>query len=127
MAAALIACPVLANAQNPEDKSQKRGKGGPPAIEERVKMMTEKLGLNSEQADKLKAIYEKYAPEMKEIMSKGRDNMTEEDRTKMREVMKKQQEDIKAILTPEQQEKLKELQPKGKGGKGGKRGGEPKN
>lgn len=125
MAAALMACPVLVNAQNPTDKPERKqgpGPGGPRSVEERVKFMTEKLELNAEQADKLKAIYEKYAPQMKEIMSKGRENMTEEDKTKMREVMKSQTDEVGAILTPEQKEKMKELY-KGKGGhKGGKRG-----
>lgn len=120
MAAALMACPALVNAQNPTDKPEQKRHMGP---EERLKVMTEKLSLTAEQQEKVKAIYEKYGPQMKEFMSKGRENLTEQDRTKMRELMKSQNDEIDAILTPEQQEKMKEMRQKGPGGpKGGKRG-----
>ncbi|HPA20647.1 MAG TPA: Spy/CpxP family protein refolding chaperone [Verrucomicrobiae bacterium] len=119
MAAALMACPALVNAQNPTDKPEQKRHMGP---EERLKVMTEKLSLTAEQQEKVKAIYEKYGPQMKEFMSKGRENLTEQDRTKMRELMKSQNDEINAILTPEQQEKMKEMHKKGPGGpKGGKR------
>jgi Spy/CpxP family protein refolding chaperone len=110
------------------DKPEGRRPGGPGGPggrgpEERLKMMTEKLGLTQDQQDKIKAIQEKHAPEFKELMGKGRDNLTEADRTKMRELMKTQMEEIAAVLTPEQKEKFKEMRPEGgrPGGPGGDR------
>lgn len=125
MAAALVASPMLAQDQ----PKRPGGPGGRMSPEERLKVMTEKLGLSAEQQEKVKAVYEKYGPQMKELMSKGRENLTEQDRSKMQELMKSQNGEINAILTPEQQEKMKELHPQGPGGhKGGKHGpGEAKN
>ena len=75
--------------------------------EERLKRMTETLGLTQEQQDKIKAIYEKNAAAIKELMAKGFQNLTEEDKTKLRESMKGQFDEVNAVLTPEQKEKLK--------------------
>ena len=75
--------------------------------EDRLKRMTETLGLTQDQQDKIKAIIEKNAPAMKELRDKGYQNLTEEDKTKMRDLMKKQTEEIDAVLTPEQKEKQK--------------------
>ena len=74
---------------------------------ERLKKMTEELGLTQEQQDKIKAIYEKNAPQFKDLMAKGRENLSEDDKTKMRELFKTQTEEIAAVLTPEQKEKYK--------------------
>ena len=90
-----------------------RPPGGRMNPEERLKLMTEKLGLTPEQQEKIKAIHEKNAPQMKELMDKGRENLSEADRTKLRELRKGQQEEIAAVLTPEQREKMKELRPAG--------------
>ena len=87
--------------------------------EERLKMMTEKLGLTQDQQDKIKAIQEKNGPQLKEFMAKGRENLSEADKEKAREIMKGQFEEIGAVLTPEQKEKMKEL--RGPGGPGGER------
>jgi Spy/CpxP family protein refolding chaperone len=91
--------------------------------------MTEKLGLNEEQQGKIKAIYEKNEPKLKELQAKGRQNLTEEDRTKLRELMKAQNEEVVAVLTPEQKEKFKAMRTEGGragGGRGGKKAGESK-
>ena len=95
---------------------------------ERLKMMTEKLGLTQDQQDKIKAIQEKNAPQFKELMAKGRENLSDADKTKFRELVKNQMEEIGAILTPEQKEKMKELRASGPGGgdrKPGERRGKP--
>ena len=84
--------------------------------EARLKYMTEKLGLNADQQAKIKAIFEKNAPKFKELMAKGRDNLTEADKTAMRDLMKAQNEEINAVLTPEQQTKMKEMRPQGRRG-----------
>ena len=99
------------------------GPGGRMNPEERLKKMTEELGLSKDQQDKIKAIQEKNAPAFKELMAKGRENLTEEDKTKMRELMKTQMEDISGVLTPEQKEKFKASMEKrrGEGGPGGDR------
>jgi len=80
---------------------------------ERLKLLTEKLSLTQDQQDKIKAIYEKNGPQFKDLIAKGRENLTEEDKTKMRELIKTQTEEIAAVLTPEQKEKFKELRPGG--------------
>jgi len=84
---------------------------------ERLKIMTEKLGLSQDQQDKVKAIQEKHAPEFKELMAKGRENATDADKAKLRELVKTQMEEIGAVLTPEQKEKMKELRPGGPEGR----------
>ena len=126
----LLALPVAIRAEDPKPGGpggEKRGPGGPggPRMspEERLKMMTEKLGLSQDQQDKIKAIMEKSGPQMKELMAKGRENLTEEDKKKMGEMRKAQMEEIDAVLTPEQMEKMKEA--RGPGGPGGDRKGKP--
>jgi Spy/CpxP family protein refolding chaperone len=86
--------------------------GGPGARlspEERLKRMAEALNLTQEQQDKIKAIMEKTTAKVQEIAAKGRDNLTEEDKTKFRELLKSQSDDIAAVLTPEQKDKYKEI------------------
>lgn len=83
--------------------------------EARLKFMTEKLGLDADQQAKIKAIYEKNAPKFKEFMAKGRESLTDADKTAMRDLFKSQAEEVAAILTPEQKEKLKEMRPPGRG------------
>lgn len=130
-AAALFTLPATASAQD-------KPAGDPPARparparlspEERMKQMTETLGLTQEQQDKIKAIYEKNAPAMKALMDKGFQNLTEEDRTKMRELMKTQTDEVNAVLTDEQKAKMKAEMEKrrGQGRPGGQRnpGGAP--
>lgn len=127
-ATGLLAMPAVIQAEDTKSGGpggEKRGPGGPGRMrpEERLKMMTEKLGLSEEQQGKIKAIQEKNAPAMKELMAKGRDNLSEEDKAKMRELMKTQMEEIGTVLTPEQREKMKEM--RGPGGPGGERRGKP--
>jgi Spy/CpxP family protein refolding chaperone len=119
---ALVSIPntILAADEKAEAPKGERLRRDPEA---RMKLMTEKLGLNEEQQGKIKAIYEKHAPALKELMAKGRQNLSEEDRTKLRELMKTQNEEIAAVLTPEQKEKMKEPRTEG-GGRRGAAGGE---
>ena len=125
----LLAAPSLTQAQDqkpaaPAGDKPADGPGGRGQFDlaARLKLMTEKLGLTQEQQDKIKAIYEKNAPAMKELMAKGRENLTEADRTKMRELGKAQNDEIDALLTPEPKEKRKEMRP---GGRRGDREGKP--
>ncbi len=120
LAAGLLAAPAGIRA---EDKPAGRGAG---AAAERLKAMTETLGLTQEQQDKVKAIYEKNAPQLKELMAKGRENLTAEDRTKLGELLKAQMDQVSAILTPEQQEKFKAMRAEGAGKRGERKPGEKK-
>jgi len=95
------------------------GRGGARMTpEERLKRLTEELGLSQEQQDKIKAIYEKDAPQMKELMAKGRENLTDDDKTKFRELIKNQMGEIVAVLTPDQKAKFQEMMEKRRAGRG---------
>ena len=86
----------------------------------RLKMMTEKLGLTQDQQDKIKAIFEKYSPQIKAIVSKGTANLTADEKTKVQELIKAEHGEVDDVLTDEQKAKRKEMHP---GGPGGHRGG----
>ena len=110
-AAALLAVSTSVFA---EDEKPKAPAGRAPG--ERLKMMTEKLGLTEEQQGKIKAIIEKNMPKAKELREDTA--LSQEDkRAKMQELRKAEVEEIRAVLTPEQQEKMKELRQAGKGAK----------
>ncbi|MCX6866534.1 MAG: hypothetical protein NTV46_10015 [Verrucomicrobia bacterium] len=116
-AAALFAVPSTTFAQDkPADPPQRPAGARRMDPEARLKFLTEKLELNADQQAKIKAIMEKNAPKMKEFMDKGRDNLTDADKTAMGALMKSQGEEINAVLTPAQQEKMKAMRPQGRGG-----------
>jgi Spy/CpxP family protein refolding chaperone len=125
-AAALVAIPSTTFAQEqpagghpnrPEGAARPDGPDGGRRMgpEARLKFMAEKLGLDADQQAKIKAIYEKNALKVKEIMAKGWANLTDEDKAAMRDLFKSQVEEVAAVLTPEQQEMLKALRPQGRG------------
>jgi Spy/CpxP family protein refolding chaperone len=127
-ATALLTLPTLSLAADEKKPEGKRpgGPGGRFSPEERIKRMTETLGLSQEQQDKLKTIFGKGSDEMKALREKGRDNLTEEDKAKMKEFFTKQMEEVNAVLTPEQREKWKTEMEKRRsegGGPGGRRPG----
>ena len=66
-------------------------------IQERMKEISEKLALTEEQKTKIADIFKAGAAERKEIHG---------DRAKAAEFMKSQREQIRAVLTPEQQAKF---------------------
>jgi len=101
----------------PEGAGRPGGPGGARRMdpEARLKMMAEQLGLSADQQAKIKAIFDKNAPKYKEVMDKGMQNLTEADRTAMRDLFVAQAEEIAAVLTPEQQAKMKEMRPPGRG------------
>ena len=137
-AAALLAIPTFSFAQDKPAGDKPAGdkpagerpageRGGPGRRqmdpEARLKAMTERLSLTQEQQDKIKAIWAKNAEESKALREKGRDNLTEEDRKKMGELFRKQNEEVQAVLTPEQKEKYG--QGFGQGRRRGEGGGRP--
>lgn len=107
-----------------------RGPGGPQMTpEERIKGMTEKLGLSEEQQTKIKAIFAKNDELFKAARGKERGSLTEEERQKLRDAMKAQGEEINAVLTEEQKAKFKEMRGnfrgQGRGPKDGDKGAPP--
>jgi Spy/CpxP family protein refolding chaperone len=121
-AAALFALPSTTFAQDskPAGERPQRPEGSfRMDPEARLKFMTEKFGLTADQQAKIKEIIEKNVPKFKELMDKGWANLTEADMTAMRDSMKAQAEEINAVLTPEQQAKMKEWR------SAGRRGGKP--
>ena len=127
-ATALLTLPTLSLAADEKKPARKRPEGaaagGRFSPEERIKHMTETLGLTQEQQEKIKAIFAKGSEQMKALREKGRDNLTEEDKTKMKEFFAKQQEEVGSVLTPEQKEKWKAEMEKRRGEGGPRRGGD---
>ena len=116
-----------ADASKPSGAAPGRAGGaGRFSPEERLKRMTEELGLDQDQQDKIKAIMEKSAQPLKDLVAKGRENWTEEDKTKIQELLKSQTEEIAAVLTPEQKEKYKAAIEKRRAARGGNGGGAAK-
>ncbi len=113
--AALFAIPSSTFAQDKPAGDHPQHRMDPQA---RLQFLTEKLGLTADQQSKIKAIFEQNAPKFKELMSKGRENLTDADKTALHELMKSQGEAVNAVLTPEQQEKFKALHHGGRGGHG---------
>lgn len=77
-------------------------------------MLSEKLSLTDEQKGKIKDIFAKTQEKVKAI----RDDTAVADadkRPKIQELRKAEGEEIRALLTPEQQEKFKELRGPGRG------------
>lgn len=116
--ATFSALALNANAQD-SAKPDRGGRGAGPRIspEERLKHMTETLGLNQEQQDKIKAIFEENRSKFAEL----RDLPEEERRQKGRDLMQAQMGKIREVLTPDQQEKWKTEMEKRRG-EGGRRG-----
>lgn len=81
------------------DKPAKKGAGQrlEKAVEARDKELIEKLALTDEQQTKLAEIRKTGAEQLKAAVG---------DRPKMREIVQKQHDDVRAMLTPEQQTKF---------------------
>jgi protein CpxP len=75
--------------------------------DERVKEMKEKLNLTDDQATKVKAVLEKNQEKMKELRADTTVS-AEDKRTKYRESFRAVMEEVTPILTPDQQAKWKE-------------------
>ena len=114
---------AMAKAQPPTDSTRGRG----PRAD-----MFKDLNLTKEQQEKVKVIQDKQRTEMETLRNSS--SSREEQRTKMMDMRKKYNDEIEAILTPEQKEKFKakqkELQEQmqqrrrdGGGGPGGQGGG----
>ncbi len=114
---------AIAKAQPPADSTRGRG--------QRIDMFKD-LNLTKEQQEKVKTIMEKQRTEMETLRNSSLSR--EEQRTKMMDMRKKYNDEIEAVLTPEQKEKYKAKQKEmqeqmqqrrrdGGGGPGGQGGG----
>ena len=111
---ALIATSASIFAEDEKPKAPEGQRAHAPG--ERLKALTEKLGLTEEQQGKIKEIFAKNMPKAKALREDTA--LSQEDkRAKMMELRKAEAEEIRAVLTPEQQEKMKELRKEGKGAK----------
>lgn len=102
--ASSIALPVMNAQEGP--KAGKQGKG------DRVKMMSEELGLSEAQIAQIKPI---MADEAKALKALQDDTSLAQDakRGKMREIRQAHSAKIRAVLTPEQQAKFDAMRPGG--------------
>ena len=117
-AAALFAVPSVTLAQDKPAGSQPQRQAGarPLDLETQLKVLTEKLGLDADQQAKLRAIFEKNGPKLKELMAKSPATITDADRKAMLDLANAQAAEVRAVLTLAQLEKMKEGRSKGRSG-----------
>jgi len=97
LAVAMMGSASVAAAQEPQPQGQGRGMGGNRGMA----MMMQGITLSAEQQAQVDSVAAKYQAKRQALMS---DQGTDQDarRARGRELMMKQQEEIKTILTPEQ-------------------------
>jgi Spy/CpxP family protein refolding chaperone len=132
LAVGLMSAPI-ARAQDdkaPPAEGRKGGKGGGGRAamfspEERIAQIEKAVGtLTDDQKAKIKDIMAKQREEMQSMRGKGGGGGDREAaRAKMQEMQKANRDQIRAVLTPEQQKKFDEMPADGgrRGGKGGKK------
>jgi Spy/CpxP family protein refolding chaperone len=107
----LVACGIMANAQ--EAKGGKSGsgrggdRGGRPTVEQQLEQMTTELGLTDAQKPKVKVVLEDYAKKTAELYASGDRNQAREKAQPFRDERTKK---MKEILTPEQFGKYEKAQ-----------------
>lgn len=103
---------------------QRGGMMGPQA---RLDRLTKELNLTKDQQDKIKPILEDEQKQMEELRSSSGGQRP--DFEKMRDIRKSHDEQIRGVLTSDQQTKYDEMQKKmmERGGPGGRRGGDRPN
>ena len=103
----LVACSIMANAQDAQGGKKGGGQGGKGggrmSVDQRLEQMTTELSLTDAQKPKVKAVLEDTQKKMQEIMSG--DVPQDQRREKMQPIMEEQTKKMKEILTPEQQTK----------------------
>ncbi len=107
--AAVVATSALSFAADDKPKRPEGAANRAPG--ERLKALAEKLSLTDEQKDKLKDIFAKNMDKLKAIREDSALS-AEDKRAKLMEIRKGEMEELRAILTPEQQEKMKEMRAK---------------
>jgi Spy/CpxP family protein refolding chaperone len=133
MVLALAAATTFAMAQAPETNNTAKARHGhgqhqqltqDQFVSKRLAKMNEQLQLTQDQQAKVKDILNDQWTKQQAIRSNT--SLSQQDaRKQMRELRKSEHEQIMSVLTPEQQQKAKQMRKEGKGGKGmaGKRMG----
>lgn len=98
---------------------------GPRSPQEQLQRLSDALSLTPQQKDQIGAIYKENAPQRQAIMND--ESLSREDRrAKMGELTKSTQTKVRALLTPEQQQKFDTMPRPGWGRRGmGPNGGPP--
>lgn len=113
---ALLAGQVSAQdaAPKPETKQARKNQGKREAP---IVAAMKAINLTDEQKPKVQAVMDKFQTDLKAMRQSTTDR--EQSRAKMGEMVKKMREDLTAILTPEQQQQLKdEMKKRNAGGNG---------
>ena len=110
----VAAAPLAQAAGEKPAKVAQNGKRLKAAVEERDKQLTEKLKLTAEQQEKLAALRKEQGEALKAVRG---------DRAKMAEAAKTAHDQVRAILTADQQKEFDAMKPEGRGGKKGKKAG----
>ena len=112
----LVACSTMAVAQDQKPGGGKRGQ----SVEARMEQMTEQLKLTDDQKPKVKEVLEGGQKKMAELRNDS--SLSADDRReKMASIRTDEDKKLKAILTPEQQEKWQKMREEFRG-RGGKKG-----
>lgn len=122
-------CSVFAQDQNQSSGQQggERRMGGPGgrgmmSPQARLDRLSKELNLTKDQQDKIKPILEDEQKQMEELRSSSGGERP--DMSKMRDIRKSHDEQIRAVLTSDQQTKYDEMQKRMMERGGGRRGGE---
>jgi hypothetical protein len=110
LAAAFL--PLAAAAQE-TSKERKDDVSRAEKVEMRTEEMVQQLGLNADQATKLKEINDRYAAEMKE--TRPEDGAPTARRTRMEDIRKRRDVELKALLTEDQFSRMLELRKEAQG------------
>ncbi|MEK0445957.1 MAG: hypothetical protein RLZZ399_1278 [Verrucomicrobiota bacterium] len=101
--------PALAEDGKPA-RSPAKGAGAEPSDPAaRMRMLSEKLNLTQDQQIQLREVFLRDGGAIKELRSKGVENLTDAEKAKLRELMKSRLEEMETILSAEQMAKAKEL------------------
>lgn len=116
---ALMAGAVAGYAQMPTGQGGGQwGHGQPPTTEQRLQRMTTQLNLTDEQQQKIKPILDSESTQMHAL--RGDSSLTQEERmAKMKQIRQASSEQIKPILTADQQQKYAEMMSHQGHGRGG--------
>lgn len=97
---------LLASSVKAQENKEKKAKG--PGIEVRVEKMATDLGLNDAEKASVKNLLEKQDAEKKEL-SKSIDKESPDFKPKMKEMQKKHNEELKAILGEDKFQKFQAI------------------
>ena len=99
----------MGRAEEPAAKPETAPEKARPAIQERLKKLSENLNLTDEQKEKLKPIIREQAGKIRELRQNS--DLSREDKlAKFKELRQDMDKKIEPILTPEQKEKWKKLE-----------------